>query len=290
MRLPLFLLEVVAIERPVTDRGEENMSQPSVLSIRDVSLQYGNFVAVRGLSLDVRHGEIFGLLGPNGYGKSSTLSAIVGAVTPAKGEIRISGLAERDDPMEYRRRLGLVPQDLALYEDLSVRENLLFFGHLYGLSSRLLQKRSAEALDFVQLNERSRQAVRLLSGGMQRRLNLACALLHEPDLILLDEPTVGLDIASRDAIFDNLRSLRNRGRAIIITTHHLEEAEALCDRVAIMDCGKLIGLGSLDKLWAERNDAILFSRTRRPAEDRLPVGRRLEHLYLDMLERSTAAA
>jgi ABC-2 type transport system ATP-binding protein len=223
------------------------MPTPPVLSLQDVTLRYGATVAVDALSLEVRRGEIFGLLGPNGCGKSTTLAAVAGALVPAAGVIRVAGVEERSDALAYRRLVGLVPQELALYEELTPEDNLLFFGRLYGLRGRDLRRRAAQALDFVRLADRARHRVRALSGGMQRRLNLACALLHEPPLLLLDEPTVGIDPLSREAIFASLRSLRERGTALVFTTHHLEEAEQLCDRVGIMDRGRLVAVRALDE-------------------------------------------
>jgi ABC-2 type transport system ATP-binding protein len=181
---------------------------------------------VDALCLEVAGGEIFGLLGPNGCGKSTTLSAVAGARTPDAGVIRVAGLRERDDPVGYRRRLGLVPQELAFYEDLSASENLTFFGRLYGLGGRVLRRRVEAALELVRLGGQARCSPRTFSGGMQRRLNLACALLHKPLLLLLDEPTVGLDVQSREAVFAALRELRDEGCAVVFTTHHLAEAEA----------------------------------------------------------------
>jgi ABC-2 type transport system ATP-binding protein len=220
----------------------------TLLSLDDVTLCYGGFVAVDGLCLEVQRGEIFGLLGPNGSGKSTSLSAIAGALRPAAGEIRIAGLRESDDPLAYRRCLGLVPQELALFDELTAEQNLLFFGRLYGLAGQPLRQRVAEVLEFVRLSEHARRRAGTFSGGMQRRLNLACALLHEPDLLLLDEPTVGLDIQAREAVFASLRDLRERGCGMVFTTHHLEEAESLCDRIAIMDHGRLIAQGTLAEL------------------------------------------
>ena len=220
----------------------------TIPSLHDVSLCYGQVVAVDSLCLEVRRGEVFGLLGPNGSGKSTTLSAIVGALAPVTGDISVAGRRERDDPLAYRRCIGMVPQELALFDQLSALQNVSFFGRLYGLSGRALSRRVAEVLEFVCLADQGRRAARTFSGGMQRRLNLACALVHEPALLLLDEPTVGLDIQSRDAIFGSLRQLCERGTAIVFTTHHLEEAERLCDRIGIMDRGRLIAEGTVAEL------------------------------------------
>jgi ABC-2 type transport system ATP-binding protein len=224
------------------------MASDSILSLSNVTVRYGPTVPVDRLCLDVFAGEIFGLLGPNGSGKSTTLSAIAGALPISSGSIQVCGVEPGRQPCRYRRQLGLVPQELAFYEDLSAETNLLFFGRLYGLASRELRQRVEEALVFVQLTEHAHRPARTYSGGMQRRLNLACAVLHRPALLLLDEPTVGLDVQSREAIFASLRTLRERGTALVFTTHHLEEAELLCDRLGIMDQGRLVAQGTLDEL------------------------------------------
>ncbi len=260
----------------------------ALLSLDDVSLCYGGFVAVDGLCLEVMRGEIFGLLGPNGSGKSTTLSAISGAHRPVTGEIRVAGLRESDDSLLYRRRIGLVPQELALFEDLTAEQNLLFFGRLYALSGQVLRQRVAEVLDFVRLREHARRRVRTFSGGMQRRLNLACALLHEPMLLLLDEPTVGIDPQARDAIFASLRELRDRGCALVFTTHHLEEPESLCDRIGIMDHGRLIAQGTLAELCAEMPKEPALVTRQAPISRRARARRdtNLEHVFLELTGRS----
>jgi ABC-2 type transport system ATP-binding protein len=228
------------------------MAKGCLLSVRELTVRYGPTVAVDGLSLDIAPEEIFGLLGPNGCGKSTTLAALSGDLAPAAGCIRLAGIGPTDHPLEYRRRIGLVPQELAFYEDLSGEANLLFFGRLYGMDGHLLRQRVAEVLEFVRLTELARRPARTYSGGMRRRLNVACALLHQPDLLLLDEPTVGLDLPSREAILDCLRSLRQRGAALLLTTHHLDEAQQLCDRIGILEQGRLIAQGTLAQLTALR--------------------------------------
>jgi ABC-2 type transport system ATP-binding protein len=248
------------------------MPTPPVLTLQDVILRYGDTVAVDALSLEVRPGEVFGLLGPNGCGKSTTLAAVAGALAPAAGVIRVAGVEERADPLAYRRLVGLVPQELAIYEELTAEDNLRFFGRLYGLRGRDLRRRAGAALGCVRLADRARHRVRTLSGGMQRRLNLACALLHEPPLLLLDEPTVGIDPQSREAIFASLRRLRDHGTALVFTTHHLEEAEQLCDRVAILERGRLVALGTPDESLAG-----LPKRSRPP---------RLERVFLELTGRA----
>ncbi len=224
------------------------MTNRTVLSLQDVTVRYGPSVVVDSLNLEVDRGEVLGLLGPNGSGKSSTLAAIAGSVPLAGGRILIMGVREAGQPLRYRRLLGLVPQELAFYEDLSTQDNLLFFGRLYGLRGRELRLRVAREIEAVHLTEHARSPARTLSGGMSRRLNLACALLHEPPLLLLDEPTSGLDHSARAALFTRLRALRARGCALVYTTHHPEEVEALCDRLALLDRGHLVAEGTPEEL------------------------------------------
>ncbi len=220
-----------------------------MLTLKGISKHYGNIAAVDGLSLEVRRGEIFGLLGPNGAGKTTTVHIAVGIVEPDEGEIKIEGLGSPDTP-EVRAHLGIAPQSLSIYDVLTGEQNLRFFGRMYGLSGRRLTERVKWALDFVALYERRRDAVRAYSGGMQRRLNLAAAVIHDPSLILLDEPTAGVDPQSRNSIFDNILALKRDGRTIVYTTHYMEEAERLCDRVAIIDHGKVLALDSVSGLIA----------------------------------------
>jgi ABC-2 type transport system ATP-binding protein len=211
-----------------------------MLDIRNLRKSYGSLVAVDDVSFSVRPGELVGLLGPNGAGKTTTVSIISGVVTPDHGEVLIAGEPLRGDTDPKKHRLGLVPQDLALYDELSARANLRFFGGLYSLSGRALDDAIAAALTLVGLADRAGDLLRSFSGGMKRRLNLAAGLLHDPDILLLDEPTVGVDPQSRNAIFDNLELLKERGKALLYTTHYMEEAERLADRVVIIDHGRVI--------------------------------------------------
>jgi ABC-2 type transport system ATP-binding protein len=220
-----------------------------VLNLINVRKAFGNIVAVDGLSLSVRKGEVLGLLGPNGAGKSTSVSLSVGLLTPDAGSVTIEGHGNPATP-DVRRRIGVAPQALALYDRLTAEENLRFFGEVYGLSGAALDKRVNWCLDFVTLADRKRDFVDGYSGGMKRRLNLAAALIHDPELLLLDEPTVGVDPQSRNSIFDSITELHRQGRTIIYTTHYMEEAERLCDRIAIVDAGKLLALGTLDELLA----------------------------------------
>ena len=244
------------------------MTQASpVLSLVGVSLRWGKRWVVTGLNLQVEPGKILGFLGPNGSGKSTTLAAISSHKPVDEGEILIGGISAKEAPELYRQRLGYVPQDLAFYEELSARDNLLFFGRMYGLHGRALRERVMDALEFVQLVNQAERKPSSYSGGMQRRLNLACSLLHDPPLLLLDEPTVGLDVASREAIYDLLTNLRKRGRAIVLTTHLLEEAASLCDQIAILNQGKLMAHGSLEEVCAHLSPRGVgyFSADGRPA-------------------------
>jgi ABC-2 type transport system ATP-binding protein len=218
-----------------------------MLTLTDVRKTFGKTVAVDGLSLSVRKGELFGLLGPNGAGKSTTVSLGVGLLAPDSGHVSIEGLGNPMEPA-VRRGIGVATQSVALYELLSGEENLRFFGEVYGLSGQTLSSRVAWCLDFVGLTDRKDDLIGAYSGGMKRRLNLAAALVHEPDLLLLDEPTVGVDPQSRNKIFENIETLHREGRTIIYTTHYMEEAERLCDRIAILDAGRLLAMGTLQQL------------------------------------------
>jgi len=218
-----------------------------MIEVRELRKSYGSLTAVDGVSFELRPGETFGLLGPNGAGKTTTIHLMVGVLTPDSGTVRIDGGADPTRP-EARRRLGLAPQAQALYADLSGEENLAFFARLYGLGGARLTERVRWALEFAGLTDRRRHAVKTYSGGMQRRLNLAVALVHDPPVLFLDEPTVGVDPQSRNHIFDSIEALKRQGRTILYTTHYMEEAQRLCDRVAIMDQGKVLALDTVNGL------------------------------------------
>jgi len=218
-----------------------------MLVLSHIVKRYGARVAVDDLSLEVRPGEILGLLGPNGAGKSTTMHVAVGLLRPDGGTVTLGAHGSPHVPAA-RRRLGLAPQNLAVYDLLSAEENLTFFGQLYGLSGATLRTRVDAALTFAGLAERRRDRVGGYSGGMKRRLNIAAAVLHEPELVLLDEPTVGVDPQSRNAIFDSIEALRAQGRTIVYSTHYMEEAVRLCDRVAIIDAGKVLALDTVPGL------------------------------------------
>jgi ABC-2 type transport system ATP-binding protein len=211
-----------------------------MLSVEHLAKSYGNTAAVVDVSFSVARGEVVGLLGPNGAGKSTTVAMICGLVVPDSGRVAIDGQTIDADDSPIKRRIGLVPQDIALYEDLGARANLRLFGALYGIGGDLLHERVEAALALVGLVERAQDKPSRYSGGMKRRLNIAAALVHDPDLLVLDEPTVGVDPQSRNAIFDNLEALAARGKAIVYTTHYMEEAERLADRIVIVDHGRVV--------------------------------------------------
>jgi ABC-2 type transport system ATP-binding protein len=210
-----------------------------VIQVRDLRKSYGSLAAVDGVSFELRQGETFGLLGPNGAGKTTTIHLMVGVLTPDAGSVTVDGGAAPTHP-DARRRLGFAPQAQALYGDLTGEENIAFFARLYGLGGERLRERVRGALELAGLTERRRDQVKKYSGGMQRRLNLACAVVHDPPVLFLDEPTVGVDPQSRTFIFENLETLRARGKAILYTTHYLEEVERLCRRVVIVDQGRVV--------------------------------------------------
>jgi len=220
----------------------------SGVELQELAKRYGPVEAVRGLSLEIRAGETFGLLGPNGAGKTTSLAMLSTLLRPSGGDARVFGHSLRQQVSAVRRVVGLTPQEIALYPDLSGEENLRFFGKLHGVGGRDLDARVAELLDLVGLTPRGRDPLRAYSGGMKRRLNLACSLVHGPKLLLLDEPTVGVDPQSRERIFSAIREIAASGTTVLYTTHYMEEAEKLCDRIAIMDEGRLLAVGTLPEL------------------------------------------
>lgn len=219
-----------------------------MISISHFTKYYKAVTALDDLSLEIGNGEFFGLLGPNGAGKTTLMSILIGYRKADKGSISIGGTELTLDNIDMRKEIGYVPQQLALYDDLSAQENLDIFGSLYRLSGALLRSRTEEVLRAVQLFDRRKDKVKEYSGGMKRRLNLAAALLHHPSVLLCDEPTVGVDPQSRNAIFDFLEQLNADGMTIVYTTHYMEEVERLCSRIGIIDHGKLIAEGTLNEL------------------------------------------
>ncbi len=230
----------------------------SLLRVSRLTKCFGSLRAVDGISFEVRAGELYGLLGPNGAGKTTTLSMIAGLLRPDAGEVLVDGIPFSADPRRAKRIMGVVPQELAVYEELSARENLEFWGRIAGLPPRTARARADELLAALALTDRAREPVKTYSGGMKRRVNLGCALLHRPRLLLLDEPTVGIDPQARLNILEFIRGLQREGTAIMYTTHYLEEAETLCQRIGIIDHGRLLAEGTLAELQQRLGGDRLF--------------------------------
>ena len=229
----------------------------NIVETRNLTKRYGTVEAVKSLSFAIRQGEIFGFLGPNGAGKTTTISMLSCLLEPTAGTAIVAGYDVVKVSSEVKRRIGLVPQELALYPTLNARDNLDYFGHIYGLHGRELHQRVDEVLEMVGLTERARAAVKTYSGGMKRRLNIAAGLLHHPEVLFLDEPTVGVDPQSRNAIFEHVEQMRDAGMTILYTTHYMEEAERLCNRVAIIDEGRIVALDTPRKLIADLGEGII---------------------------------
>jgi len=224
-----------------------------MIEVRGITKSFGAVTALAGVDFTVQRGETFGLLGPNGAGKTTTMAVLAGLLRPDRGEVWIDGKRDPTVPA-VRRCLGVAPQELAIYEELSAEENLRFFGRLFGLGGRDLAARVDEGLAFAGLEARRRDRAGTFSGGMKRRLNLACALVHGPAVLLCDEPTVGVDPQSRQHILDGIQRLRHGGLTLVYTTHHLEEAAQLCDRVAIVDRGRVLALDTVAELVRRHGD------------------------------------
>ena len=218
------------------------------IQVENLDKQFGDIHAVNQISFQVERGEIFSLLGPNGAGKSTSISMISGLLPPDAGDAKILGHSITQDSANAKSRIGIVPQEIALYEDLSARENLDFWGKMYGLRGQALQQRIDEVLEMIGLVDRQKDRVEKYSGGMKRRVNIGVALLHKPDVIIMDEPTVGIDPQSRRHILDGVKALQAEGATILYTTHYMEEAQELSDHIAIMDKGKIIASGTHDAL------------------------------------------
>jgi ABC-2 type transport system ATP-binding protein len=221
---------------------------PAILEVKNLKKNYGDFNAVKGVSFDIQEGEIFSLLGPNGAGKTTTISMLSTLYAPTAGDATVAGHSVTRDPMAVRGVIGVVPQDIALYEDLTARENLLFWGQMYGLSGKSLNSRVDEVLEQIGLTDKAKNRVKTYSGGMKRRVNIGVGLLHKPRVLFMDEPTVGIDPQSRRAILDTVKDLNKKGMTVLYTTHYMEEAEELSDRVGIIDHGELIALGTQQEL------------------------------------------
>ncbi len=239
----------------------------SYVKVENLLKKYGELSAVDHLSFTVMKGEIFGLLGPNGAGKSTTLSVLTTLVDFDKGDIKVDGRDIRKDKMKIKQRIGMVPQDIAVYDTLNALENVKFFASLYGLRGRKLNEMAKEALEFVGLSDKLRMKPKQMSGGMRRRLNIACGIAHAPQLIVMDEPTVGVDAQSREHILNSIRILRERGATVIYTSHYMNEVEEICDRIAIIDRGRMIAIGTKAELVSMVTDVQSVS-----IETKFPFG------------------
>jgi len=251
------------------------LSMDAEVTVQNLIKRYGKSEAVKGISFSIRKGEIFGLLGPNGAGKSTVINMMCGYLHPTEGDISICGFSIKKQEQFIKYLLGVVPQELALYTDRSSLENLRFFGELYCLSALERKERADEVLNFVGLYERRKDAVKTFSGGMQRRLNIAIALVHSPKFLLMDEPTAGVDPQSREHIFETIEQLREQGTTMLYTTHYMEEAERLCQQIAIMDEGRIIAQGTLSQLLAMLDQERIIQR---------PHG--LQELFLQLTGKS----
>lgn len=243
----------------------------AVIEVSGLIKRFGKYTAVNELGFSVSAGEIFGLLGPNGSGKTTTINMISGLSVPTGGSVSVLGLDPRKQSSAVRRKLGVVPQETALYEELSARRNLAFHADLFGMRGARRRQRIEQMLELAQLGDRANSRVETFSGGMKRRLAIARALLHDPSVIYLDEPTLGVDVQSRHVIWDYIRQMRAEGRTVLITTNYLEESDQLCDRIAVIDHGRLVGLDSPDGLkrahGASTMDEVFLSLTGKGLRD-----------------------
>jgi len=220
----------------------------NILEVSNLSKTFGNVEALKRVSFSIQNGEFYGLLGPNGAGKTTTINIISTISQPDTGYVKINGMDLKNHSIECKKSIGVVPQEIALYNELSAHENLMFWGSLYSLNYADLQNKIDETMSLMGLTDRKEDKIKTYSGGMKRRINIASALLHSPKILIMDEPTVGIDPQSRNLIFDVLEELHKNGMTIIYTTHYMEEAERLCDRIGIIDHGNIIAEGTIDEL------------------------------------------
>jgi ABC-2 type transport system ATP-binding protein len=249
-----------------------------MITVRSVSRSFANIEAVKNVSFNIDKGEIFGILGPNGAGKSTIVNILNTLIKPDKGDVVIDGINIKDDGETIKLIMGVVPQEIALYEELSAYENLMFWGGLYDLPKSLLKTKVNKTLEIVDLVTRKDDRIKTFSGGMKRRINIACSLLHNPKILILDEPTVGVDPQNRNHIFEVIERLNSEGMTIIYTTHYMEEAERFCDKIAIMDEGRIIAQGTLKELSEisnVKNEVVVKERFN-------TQGMKLESIYLKL--------
>jgi len=244
---------------------------PPILEVHNLVKKYADLTAVKGISFDIQEGEIFSLLGPNGAGKTTTISVLSTLFTPTSGDATICGHSVTREPMAVKNCIGVVPQELALYEDLTAQENLNFWGSMYGLSGKALSTRIDEVLEQIGLMDRAKQRIKTYSGGMKRRVNIGVGLLHKPRLLFMDEPTVGIDPQSRRAILDSVKELNRQGMTVLYTTHYMEEAQELSNRVGIIDHGELIALGTQAELTRQVGETDTLILHIGENEDPLPL-------------------
>ncbi|PDZ12400.1 export ABC transporter ATP-binding protein [Bacillus pseudomycoides] len=228
-----------------------------MLVVDHITKSFGKKEVVKNVSFEVKKGETFGLLGPNGAGKSTTISMICGLIPYDGGDIKVGGKSVKEYPLDAKRKIGIVPQDIALYPTLSAKENVIFWGKMYGLSGAIAKKRADEVLAYVGLQDRAKDKIETFSGGMKRRINIGAALMHEPELLIMDEPTVGIDPQSRNHILETVKGLNEKGMTVIYTSHYMEEVEYLCERIAIVDYGKVIALGTKTELCNRLADGFM---------------------------------
>lgn len=260
----------------------------NVLEINGLTKKFEDFVAVDNMSLSVREGEIFGFLGANGAGKSTTINMVASLLRSTKGEIKVLGKNIAKERKFAKTNIGIVPQDLAIYEEMTAYENVSFFAGLYGLRGELLKERTNEALEFVGLGDKPKSLPKNFSGGMKRRLNIACAIAHRPKLIIMDEPTVGIDPQSRNYILNSVRKLNEMGCTIIYTSHYMEEVEELCTRIAIVDHGKIIAEGTKEQLKAIITDSKeIWIGVKSDGEVRLEALRQIPGVTAVRMDEST---
>ena len=243
----------------------------AILEAQELHKSFGDTAAVRGVTFSIEEKEIFGLLGPNGAGKTTTIRMLSTVLPPDSGSVSIAGRALSDSTAAVRQLIGVCPQELALYPELSAHHNLVFFGRMTGLSRARAKERAAETLERIGLSDRARDAVRTFSGGMKRRVNIGIALMSRPQLLFLDEPTVGIDPQSRNHIFETVLQLRSEGMSVLYTTHYMEEADRLCDRIAVIDGGSVIALGTASELKGRLGDPATIT---------------LEEVFLDLTGHS----